>query len=303
MQFNSSMLEPLLIEPRSNDKRFHKEVRAEAFYPADTGHQNFYGTRKTDGGRPKKYSDLLRRKLGRIGVLNGLGCGDSGVEAALLQEFGTIDTTYHAVDCSHSMLTVTKERLAAFRGEIVTIESDFTSRVLIDEIISRSNTLMKGNVVSTILGRTFGNHPAHVWEAGALRLLDIGDLLIDYYSINSSSEVRDFKRRMNEIRKESSSFFTHPLLRAGVDPKGIELQLEFSSSTYGVTANFFTCLGNPEQAILLHQIRGVDSKKFSEWLKKNGVTIRHKYSLTDQLAPMDLVCLSKSSELTRAGFA
>lgn len=279
-----------IIERKSDDP-FPYGIDSIEFYPDDTGHSNFYGTRVTDGGRPALYARLLEGKLPSIKVLSGLGCGDSAVEGALLQKYGSTNVNYFALDCSDSMLLSTKRRLLGLGDNLHLIKCDFTDPEMTDLLIAKSQLIASDGIVSSVLGRTFGNHPLDLWGKSALRLTQVGDLLIDYYTVNSPREAEHFRNRMMEICRDSKSFFVHPLVILGMQSKDILLQVEFRSTSVGLCADFFTVLDEQMGPVLLHQIRGIDSRALFSELEELGITSCLEISLPDQLAPMSLSLL------------
>ncbi|MCC0080218.1 MAG: L-histidine N(alpha)-methyltransferase, partial [Rhodobacter sp.] len=214
MQNIEEALSRLLIQ-ESEIEGFAHSLPPAVFYPDDTGFSNFYGNRQTDGGRSVLYADLLRGTLRRFSVLNGLGCGDSAVEHALIGEFGESDCWYNALDTSEAMLRATEQRFNGSSVRLNLIKGDFSSPSLFHQLRVDSRPKTSDHIVSAVLGRTFGNFPLSVMRRSVFSLAPIGDILLDYYAGNSEEDENSFISRMKEVLISSRGFFLHPLVRFG----------------------------------------------------------------------------------------
>lgn len=284
----------LNLVSRPHDDFFQFEIPSAEFYPDGTGHTNFYGTRKTDGGRPALYTKLLEGALQIVDLIIGIGCGDSAVEASLLSRFGTVGSRYFAVDISDAMLRATEERLHGMGEGLRLFRADFSLPETVDLITSEAKELGPSSVLTTILGRTFGNHPISTWLGTCIRLTDLGSVLIDYYSMRNSEEEAIFRRRMTEVCAESKSFFVHPLEISGIPPDEIDLKLQFEESALGLCANFYVVLDEAVGPILLHQIRCIRSDALFKELEIAARINGSEFPILGQLAPMSLALLSRS---------
>lgn len=292
MKTQSSDLESLI--EITNDETYPVRVRPEQFYPNESGFQNFYGTRKTDGGRAAIYLALMREHVQGIDVLNGLGCGDSAIEATLINALGHDETTYNAVDSSLSMLRHSEHLLADSCKRVNSIHGSFHSNDVIEQVRKHcENAPKRSNIITTILGRTFGNHDLADWAGSTFSLLDFGGMLIDFYTANSEGEENAFRSRMQEIAEESSSFFTHPLLLAGFGKDEVPVKVDISEFNEGLVANFYTINVNDINKILLHQIRSFNMQGLKSSLNKFNAFVDKEFYVSGQLAPMGLIYINR----------
>lgn len=204
-------------------------------YSGDDAAEDFYNSRRTDGGRPALYSRLFYGDIREAERIVSIGCGKADTELKILKKTaldrGSIQFTGY--DVARSMLEAAEREFAdsPWRRRF-DVRDVFTDSFVDSEI----QNALQSRTLFLAIGRTIGNLPPSDGLLKLLRLAESGAFWFDCYGGPESEEKR-FRDRMVEIAVLSLNFWKNSAhLNYGIDLQSADV--DFSEFECGTLAIF-----------------------------------------------------------------
>lgn len=214
---------------------FRPVLDPSAAYATSTGIADYLSTRQSDGNRPQIYADWIGGLESQGGVLIGLGCADSAVEAAVCRRMEPAPRACIGVDIAIDAGGLSAPRFADLPVPFTFVEGDWRDHETCAAIAEVAGEA--GRIV-LLAGRTFGNSPTPT-ILGELRVLaEKGSVYLDFFCAFDNEAERRFLERMEFVALNAAEFLLAPLKRMGVVATDAVAVLETIDEGHAIRADF-----------------------------------------------------------------